>query len=254
MEARGYFGAFCLSGSNNCELYYEPLFDRDKNNNSIVSSNNKNNWFCSWDINAYITLITEDYNYTTTITDEKGVIQRYTFNQLGQNTNIWINDGDGESKETTIEYLYDNAPTNLPTKITYREYSGTKGYDRYTEEISYTDNFDVREDKIGRLSDEFSDVYYEYDYDLNDTGYGIPLVTTTKMDKNTDIVQESLLGLSDRAIRQTVVRRGEKRRVVLLISIIQMMEESLVVREWLITQNIYKPSIHMVEIILSLQK
>ena len=210
MEARGYFGAFCLSGSNNCELYYEPLFDRDKNNNSIVSSNNKNNWFCSWDINAYITLITEDYNYTTTITDEKGVIQRYTFNQLGQNTNIWINDGDGESKETTIEYLYDNAPTNLPTKITYREYSGTKGYDRYTEEISYTDNFDVREDKIGRLSDEFSDVYYEYDYDLNDTGYGIPLVTTTKMDKNTDIVQESLLGLSDRAIRQTVVRRGEK--------------------------------------------
>lgn len=185
---------------NSCDVYY------------IHSSKENGKWECVKDGNKHIQLNKPlpPYTYTTTITDEKGVIQRYTFNQLGQNTNIWINDGDGESKETTIEYLYDNAPTNLPTKITYREYSGTKGYDRYTEEISYTDNFDVREDKIGRLSDEFSDVYYEYDYDLNDTGYGIPLVTTTKMDKNTDIVQESLLGLSDRAIRQTVVRRGEK--------------------------------------------
>ena len=155
---------------NSCDVYY------------IHSSKENGKWECVKDGNKHIQLNKPlpPYTYTTTITDEKGVIQRYTFNQLGQNTNIWINDGDGESKETTIEYLYDNAPTNLPTKITYREYSGTKGYDRYTEEISYTDNFDVREDKIGRLSDEFSDVYYEYDYDLNDTGYGIPLVTTTK--------------------------------------------------------------------------
>lgn len=197
-------GRVIIVPANSCYVYYSRPTEQNGKYNGI--------WVCiGEEEDRRIQQVNYSYNYTTTITDEKGLTQKYTFNQLGQNTNVWVNDGNNQSQETTMEYLYKNAENSLPVKITYKDYGGTTAYDRYTEEKTYTNSLDLMEDKItGRLSDELSHVNYEYDYDLNDTGYGIPLLITTKMDKNTDIVQESLLGLSDRAIRQTVVRRGEK--------------------------------------------
>ena len=205
-------GRVIIVPANSCYVYYSRPTEQNGKYNGI--------WACiGEEEDRRIQQANYSYNYTTTITDEKGLTQKYTFNQLGQNTNVWVNDGNNQSQETTMEYLYKNAENSLPVKITYKDYGGTTAYDRYTEEKTYTNSLDIMEDKItGRLSDELSHVYYKYDYDCNEDDnkidnknknrYGIPLVITTKMDKNTNIVQENSLGSGNMAIKQTVVTRG----------------------------------------------
>ncbi|MBS4869036.1 MAG: RHS repeat protein [Eubacterium sp.] len=121
-------------------------------------------------------------------------------------------------RKTDTEYYYFDANFPLPDNVTYTDYENGNAVSSITEAYSYTDLFDVRKKSMRKGSTILYDVTYEYDYENNKSEYyGICTKTTTKMNNNTNIVEEGVLErnypYANKCIASmTVTRNGVKEK------------------------------------------
>lgn len=228
--SEAYYNVFCGCLKWSCRLCSEKNEDGDfetfyeffaaRDCNCIYYYDGKK-WLCKGNECIGNIVIKDDpYTFTTTVSEENGLKTIYTFNQRSQNTSTDIYEGDTLIQKNMVDYYLSNTKSNIPQKITDIKYQGGLEKNRTVQDFEYTELFDVKKNIVKQGATELKNVSYEYDYNGLDTStktagldyYGMCTKTTTKMNGNTNVVEENKLENSglyvNKAIKETTVKRN----------------------------------------------